>query len=197
MLGWFSTLKLEVISSHVNRRFGWFSLATCISLVHCSADFQHWRWRWYVPPTHRFTCCLHGAIYQKMEIFIQPNILPFRTDPCVHSLRCSAQLKHTTKWDFKGKKLRIWLPDKNEENGPRTRTYFDMYVTVQLKEKNQLFHFHIHFRKQVRQAVTHWEMLLPISATLPHVNKLQAPITFIFSQTFLRCHGITVFLGWG
>jgi hypothetical protein len=45
-------------------------LATCYTLVSCSANFRPWRWRWYIPPKRQFAYGLHGAISQKMATFI-------------------------------------------------------------------------------------------------------------------------------
>jgi hypothetical protein len=40
------------------------------TLVFCSADFLPWRWKWYVPPKRRSTYDPHGAMAQKMAIFM-------------------------------------------------------------------------------------------------------------------------------
>jgi hypothetical protein len=54
-------------------------LATCYTLVSCSADFRRWRRSWYVPTKRRFTYGLHGAISQKMATFISTGVRT--TDP--------------------------------------------------------------------------------------------------------------------
>jgi hypothetical protein len=41
-----------------------------VPLLSCSADFRLWRWRRWIPPKHRLIYRLHGAISQKMAIFI-------------------------------------------------------------------------------------------------------------------------------
>jgi hypothetical protein len=67
-------------SSYVNRRFKGMpsslssGLATCCTLVSCSADFRPWKWRWNVPPKLRFTYGLHGAVSQKMATFIATTV---------------------------------------------------------------------------------------------------------------------------
>jgi hypothetical protein len=38
-------------------------LATCYTLIPCSADFRPWRWRWYVPTKGRFTHGLYMTLY--------------------------------------------------------------------------------------------------------------------------------------
>jgi hypothetical protein len=45
-------------------------LATCCTLVSCSADFRPCRWSWQVPQKHRFTYGLRSPISQKMETFV-------------------------------------------------------------------------------------------------------------------------------
>jgi hypothetical protein len=68
LLGQFSTPKMEVLRSSETSVH--FCVANCRTLVSCLADFQPWRWRWYVPPKRRFTYGLHGAISQKLAILI-------------------------------------------------------------------------------------------------------------------------------
>jgi hypothetical protein len=53
-----------------NRRLG-----SCCKLDFCAADFQPWRWRWYVPLKRRFIYRLRGAIAQKRATLIGFNCL--------------------------------------------------------------------------------------------------------------------------
>jgi hypothetical protein len=95
----FDIMKIAIIwdiapcSSYMNWRFGWLyhlhlqdlkstkqeisvraAKPAAVTLVSCSADFRPWRWNWYVPPKRRFIYRIHGAISQKMAVFITTSV---------------------------------------------------------------------------------------------------------------------------
>jgi hypothetical protein len=53
-----------------------------LSLVSWSADFQPWRWRWYVPRKRRLIYVLHCAIPQKMANFITTTVRTWKPTIC-------------------------------------------------------------------------------------------------------------------
>jgi hypothetical protein len=74
---------------------------------------QTWRQRWYVPPNHRFTYGLHGAIPQKtaaflsnLFVFMIPYSFPNRR---VYSFAAEGAVKHSLRKKF------FWNPELHAE----------------------------------------------------------------------------------